>query len=39
MLYCGGESMGNDNNNSGGGVNSKDVYKERAEPVLVSPSK
>jgi len=40
MLYCGGKSMGNDNDDSSGsGISSEDVYKERAEPVLVSPSK
>ena len=40
MLYCGGELMSNDNNDSSGSsVSSEDVYKERAKPVLVSPSK
>ena len=40
MLYCGGELMSNDNNDSSGSsVSSENVYKERAEPVLVSPPK
>jgi len=38
MLYCDGESMGNDDVEGGGGVGGEDVYNGRAEPVLVSLS-
>jgi len=36
MLYCGGESIGGGSDDCGG--SSKDVYKGRAEPMLVSLS-
>ena len=32
-MYCGGESIGDSDDDCGGG--GKDVYKERAEPMLV----
>ena len=38
MLYNGGESIGDNEVDGGGGVGGKDVYSGRAEPVLVSLS-
>jgi len=35
MLYWGGESIGEDDCESGGSVGGDDVYKGKAEPVLV----
>jgi len=35
-LYCGGESIGDGDDDCGGG--GRDVYKGRAEPMLVSLS-
>jgi len=37
MLYGGGE-IGKSNDDSGGGVGSNELYKERAKPVLDSSS-
>jgi len=38
MLYWGGESIGEGDCESGGGVGSDDVYKDKAKPMLVSVS-
>ena len=38
MLYEGGESMGDGNDDCGGGEGGEDVYKGKTEPVLVSVS-
>ena len=38
MLQCGSESIGEDDDEGGGGDSGKDVYNRRAEPMLVSLS-
>jgi len=38
MLYWGRESMGNGDNDGGGGNGGDNIYNGRAEPVLVSLS-
>ena len=38
MLYWGGESIGEGDCESGGGVGSNEMYNGKAEPVLVSVS-
>jgi len=38
ILYEGGESMGDGNDDCGGGEGGEDVYKGKTEPVLVSVS-
>jgi len=38
VLYEGGESMGDGNDDCGGGEGGEDVYNSRTEPALVSVS-
>ena len=37
-MYCGGESIGEGDDEGGGGDGGEDVYNGKAEPVLVSLS-
>jgi len=37
-LYSGGDSIGDSNDNGSGGVGGANIYRRRAEPMLVSLS-